>query len=89
MNKEYLGNSAVTGFIEGRVGENDYKAIWGGIRFYVGQNDKPLISRHREDDPPNWLKDDMFASQNAVREGAFPLPPAATPPPPPPRRRLS
>ena len=68
-----LGNSAVTGFIEGRVGENDYKAIWGGFRFYVGQNDKPLISRHREDDPPNWLKDDMFASQNAVREGAFPF----------------
>ena len=79
-----LGNSAVTGFVEGRVGENDYKAIWGGVRFYFGQNDKTLISRHREDDPPNWLKDDMFASQNAVRDGALLLPPTASAPPPPP-----
>ncbi|WP_292532073.1 hypothetical protein [Methylocystis sp.] len=68
-----LGNSAVTGFIESRVGENDYKAVWGGVRIYLGQSDKTLIARHREDDPTNWLKDDMFASQNSVRTGAAPV----------------
>ncbi|AZG77628.1 hypothetical protein [Methylocystis rosea] len=68
-----LGHSAITGFIESRVGENDYKAVWGGIRIYLGESDKTLISRHREDDLPNWLKDDMFASQNSVRVGATPV----------------
>jgi hypothetical protein len=68
-----LGNSAVTGFVEGRVGENDYKAVWGGVRIYLGGSDKTLISRHREDGAPNWLKDDMFASQNSVRAGATPV----------------
>ncbi len=76
-----MGSAAVTGFIEGRVGENDYKAVWGGLRIYLGQQDKPLIARHREDDPPNWLKDDMVASQNAVRQGALYLPPTAPTPP--------
>jgi hypothetical protein len=75
-----FGNSAVTGFIESRVGEDDYKAVWGGIRIYLGQSDKTLIVRHREDDPMNWLKDDMFASQNSVRTGATPWPPIAPAP---------
>ncbi|MFO1124071.1 MAG: hypothetical protein U1E25_01475 [Methylocystis sp.] len=68
-----LGNSAIAGFVESRVGEDDYKAVWGGIRIYLGQSDKTLIARHREDDPPNWLKDDMFAAQNSVRTGATPV----------------
>jgi hypothetical protein len=41
-------------FAEGRIGENDYHGIWGGLRFYFGQKDKTLIRRHREDDPTDW-----------------------------------
>jgi hypothetical protein len=41
-------------FVEGRVGEDNASGVWGGIRFYFGQKDKPLIRRHREDDPADW-----------------------------------
>jgi hypothetical protein len=38
-------------FVEGRVGESAASGVWGGLRFYFGEKDKPLIRRHREDDP--------------------------------------
>ncbi|MEM6616732.1 MAG: tail fiber domain-containing protein [Pseudomonadota bacterium] len=41
----------VTVFGEGRVGEDDYTAAWGGLRLYWGPEPKSLIRRHREDDP--------------------------------------
>ena len=37
-------------FGEVRFGENDYRAAWGGLRIYFGEN-KSLKRRHREDDP--------------------------------------
>lgn len=40
-------------FIEGRIGERDYKSVWAGLRAYFGNSDKTLIRRHREDDPVN------------------------------------
>lgn len=40
-------------FLEGRIGESDYKSIWAGLRVYMGRTDKTLIRRHREDDPEN------------------------------------
>ena len=48
-------------FAEGRIGEDDYHGVWGGIRFYFGQKDKSLIRRHREDDPTG-LEDGMGVS---------------------------
>ena len=44
-------------FAEGRIGEDDFQGVWGGIRFYFGQKDKSLIRRHREDDPYDWGSD--------------------------------
>lgn len=41
-------------FVEGRVGEDSYRGVWGGLRFYFGRTDKTLIRRHREDDPTGW-----------------------------------
>lgn len=41
-------------FAEGRIGEDDFHGVWGGVRFYFGQKDKTLIRRHREDDPNEW-----------------------------------
>lgn len=78
-----FGAAAVSAFVEGRIGESDYKAGWGGVRVYFGQSGKSLIRRHREDDPPNWLKDDMFSAQNGRRRGVFVAPPPAPPPPAP------
>ena len=37
-------------FINGDVGENSSYSVRAGVRFYFGP-DKPLIRRHREDDP--------------------------------------
>jgi hypothetical protein len=56
-------------FIEGRIGEQDYRAVWAGVRIYVGQKDKPLIRRHREDDPDPWEIDAANAFLNALGEG--------------------
>ncbi|HWN51384.1 MAG TPA: hypothetical protein VNO18_16470 [Xanthobacteraceae bacterium] len=50
-----LGGGAMGSlFVEGRYGEDNATGVWGGIRFYFGQKDKPLIRRHREDDPVDW-----------------------------------
>lgn len=75
------GGMAISGFAEGRIGERDYKAAMFGVKVYFGQKDKSLIARHRQDDPPTWLKDDMFAASNAARYGALPIPAAAPTPP--------
>jgi hypothetical protein len=52
-------------FIEGRVGEGDFHGVWGGIRFYFGDGDKPLIARHRRQDPNNWMPDNLFSILNS------------------------
>ncbi len=41
----------VSVFAEGRAGDNDDWAAFGGVRLYFG-DEKSLIARHREDDPP-------------------------------------
>jgi len=61
---EYLwhfgGGTAASLFAEGRIGEDDYKAAWAGVRVYFGQSDKSLIRRQREDDPSLWEPDTLF-----------------------------
>jgi hypothetical protein len=47
-------------FVEGRVGESNFRGVWGGIRVYFGQKDKPLIQRHRQDDPIEWSPESLF-----------------------------
>ncbi len=66
------GGLAITGYVEGRLGERDYKAVMAGVKIYFGQKEKTLIRRHREDDPPNWLKDDMFTGSNQARPNYVP-----------------
>jgi hypothetical protein len=51
-------------FAEGRIGENDFHGVWGGVRVYFGQHDKTLIRRHREDDPVDWGSDFGSTSNN-------------------------
>jgi hypothetical protein len=48
----------VSVFAEGDLGEHNYRAAIAGVRFYLGQ-DKTLIRRHREDDPPIYLTEDL------------------------------
>lgn len=63
-------------FGEGRFDGDDYHAVWGGIRFYFGEN-KSLIRRHREDDPTGTVTDQEIVDQD------MPDPPPTTTLPPP------
>jgi hypothetical protein len=84
----HLGDgTAVSAFAEGRLGENNYRAAWGGIRLYFGDADKSLIRRSRENDPSEWTSDTALALiQNKIHHAASPppSPPPPSPPPPPP-----
>jgi hypothetical protein len=51
-------------FVEARVGEGDFHGIWGGLKFYFGPTDKPLIARQRQEDPNNWNVDTLFSILN-------------------------
>lgn len=57
--------SGVSLFAEARIGENDYQAAWGGVRFYFGE-DKSLMRRHREDDPDFLGDEDLFGLEDCV-----------------------
>jgi hypothetical protein len=75
----YSGDGlALSLFSEGRVSE-DHAAAWAGLRLYFGA-DKPLIRRHREDDPPNYTSDDLYS----LTAGHQPDTERQAPPPPPP-----
>lgn len=56
---QQMFSSGVALFAEGRIGENDYEGVWGGVTFYIG-DDKTLIRRHREDDPDDWGEDNFL-----------------------------
>jgi hypothetical protein len=58
------GPLMASAFIEGRIGENNFDGVWGGLRFYWGQQDKPLIARHRQNDPPIYLLGTLFTIVN-------------------------
>jgi hypothetical protein len=78
-------------FVEGRVGENNFRGVWGGLRFYFGQKDKTLIRRQREDDPIDWGGDFGGLAHSGSASSSSPAspPPPSPPPPPPPPPLLS
>jgi len=53
------GTTSAALFAEGRLGTDDYKAAWGGVRLYFGGESKSLIRRHREDDPRERGEEDV------------------------------
>lgn len=59
-------------FVEGRIGEDDFKGIWGGLRFYTGKKDKTLIQRHRQDDPIEWNPETLFGITNNQKNTTVP-----------------
>jgi hypothetical protein len=66
-------------FVEARAGEDDYHGIWGGLKLYIGQHNKTLIQRHRQDDPFEWSPESLIAIINSPTFNFIP----GTPPPPP------
>lgn len=55
------GGKMTSLFVEGRVGEGNFHGVWGGLRVYFGQKDKPLMQRHRQDDPIEWSPESLFS----------------------------
>ena len=49
----FMGDSGlpVSLTVQGRLGEDGFTSIMGGLSLYFGGEDKSLIRRHREDDP--------------------------------------
>jgi len=43
-------------YARGSVSADGDASVLAGLRVYFGQRDKTLIQRHREDDPPNYMK---------------------------------
>jgi hypothetical protein len=67
-----LGNGMMGSlFVEGRIGEDNYNGIWGGVRLYFGNHDKTLIRRQREDDPNTW--DTLHSLLNASGGSSTPF----------------
>jgi len=60
-------------FVEGRVGE--FTGVWGGLKLYLGQKDKTLIRRHREDDPIQWAPESLATMSNQQTQTPVPPPP--------------
>jgi len=61
-----LGHGVMaSAFVEGRAGEGNFNGVWGGLRFYFGGHDKPLVARHRQDDPNVWGPDSLFGITNS------------------------
>jgi hypothetical protein len=66
-------------FAEGRIGQDNFRGAWGGMRFYFGQQDKTLIRRHREDDPIDWGAGEFGGTSN-TGNSTSPAQPSCTPP---------
>jgi hypothetical protein len=62
------GGTSAALFAEGRMGTDDYKAAWGGVRFYFGGEAKSLIRRHREDDPRERAEEDVAGVRGPADE---------------------
>jgi len=59
-------------YVEGRISGGDHNGVWGGLRVYFGQNDKPLIDRNRMDDPISWSPDTLFSIVNSTNQSFIP-----------------
>ena len=77
------GEARAALFVEGRIGEGDFHGAWGGLRVYFGKKDKPLIRRHREDDPIEWMPEGLGSLTNSTTRStttsATPIPPLPPP----------
>ncbi|MEM6500119.1 MAG: hypothetical protein AAF709_25865, partial [Pseudomonadota bacterium] len=49
-------DSATSMFVESSIFENGHASALMGLRLYLGQSQKSLIRRHREDDPEDELE---------------------------------
>lgn len=85
---EYQFADSMTVSFGGKIGEDDYFNVTGGLSFYFGGGEKSLIRRHREDDPDNRILDFVGFKEaknkskaNNTGTGTNTQPPPTTSPP--------
>ena len=66
-------------FVEGTIGGRDASGIWGGLRVYFGERQKPLIARHRQDDPDPVGPENLLTITNSMQSTSVPKPPSNPP----------
>jgi hypothetical protein len=54
-------------FASGLARSSDNWSVLGGAKMYFGAGQKSLIQRHREDDPENFLPDDLYSIVGEAR----------------------
>ncbi len=62
---QFSDTTPITFTLDGKIGDDNYRAVDAGLRIYFGAPDKSLMRRHREDDPPNRIFDVFSGAGNA------------------------
>jgi hypothetical protein len=62
---QFSDTSPISLTLDGKIGDDSYRAVDLGVKFYFGASDKSLQRRHREDDPPNRILDVFNGAGNA------------------------
>jgi len=63
---EFLVRPNLAAFADLAVGVEDYEHAYAGVRYYFGEI-KPLLQKHREDDPANSLLTGAIQALNSFR----------------------
>lgn len=62
----------MSAFVDAGFGEDDYARVTGGFTVYLNHgDDKPLIRRHREDDPGIDVQNDLMLTDSGCPEGTY------------------
>lgn len=74
-------------FADAMFGSDDYTSIMGGVRIYFGGDDKSLMARQRQDDPPHLFNLLREVGRNGIGDDSkdknvCPPPSLDSPPPP-------
>ncbi|ABA88066.1 hypothetical protein Pcar_0809 [Syntrophotalea carbinolica DSM 2380] len=69
LGAEYQVVAGLAVFVDGALGDDDYDHVLAGARYYFGAQ-KPLIRRHREDDPANNIVAGLLQSLGSISDAA-------------------
>jgi len=64
---EYQIVAGLSTYVDLATGENHYEHALVGLKYYFG-GQKSLIKRHREDDPPNPIVNNLLQGLNSIRK---------------------
>jgi hypothetical protein len=66
-------------FVETTLGDSDATGVWGGLRIYLGQHQKSLMARNRQDDPDPVTPENLLTITNSLSTSSIPTAAPHTP----------